>query len=116
MTAGSDRSVPLGALVLRHVEARHVSAGGIGNRLPDALHQPGPLKDLFRESERRPVMAGQEGEALPGVLGRNARKEMQIIVDDRLRDGAARHVDHARAGKPQQEQIAKHPLLVVVSA
>jgi hypothetical protein len=59
-------------------------------------------------------MAGEKRQPGPRVLNRNAGQQMQVIIDDRLRDGPAGQINNAGARLPQEQEEAEHALLIMV--
>ena len=107
--AEQDGQLPLEG---RGVEDAQVGAARIHDAVPDPLQQARPLQDLLGEGPRRGVVRAQEGEARPGVAGRDPGQELEVVLQDHRVDGLGGDVHHPRPGVAQADEQEQQPLLV----
>ena len=100
------------ALERRRVEDGQVGRLRVGDRLPDPLDEARPLEDLLRQRPRRAVVGAQHRQPRPGMAGRHARQQVQVVVEDQRMDRLRRDVGHVRARVAQPDQQEQQPLFV----
>ena len=82
-------------------EAGHVCETIVRYRPANVLDETRPAEDLLRERPARAVITTQESEAAARVTERNAGKQVEVVLDHRVRNRLARDIDDIRAWLPE---------------
>ena len=107
--AEEDRQL---SLERRRVVDRQVGAGEVGNAGSDPLDQPRALQDLLRERDRGGVVGAKQRQPRPRVARRDAREELEVVLEEERVDGLRGHVYEMSPRVAEADQEEEQPLLV----
>ena len=104
------------AFQLGGIEYRQVRLCRIAHGLSDALQQARAFKDLLGDAARGGIVGAEQRQALARVRPGNAGQQIQVVVDDDVRNRRRGHENDARVRHAQQHQHAQLAFFVVTRA